>query len=313
MLLPALLGALTASSLVMLLAFGVVGYKLFLRDIFARYTVVYVPDLTDVVYPSGTELLDTELYELGVSYEYSDDIPNGKVISQTPAPNVARKVYAKNGSCKVDIVVSLGKKTYTMPSLAGSSLRNARLALKNEGVKFKIEKKYSSEVPSGKVISTSPEPSVSFFADDTVTLYVSAGVKTVYRTAPELVGMNESGAREVISRMGLSIGSVTYESSELPYGTVISQSPAAYSRVKDKEKISLIVSAGQRFSEKRIPSLYGLSVDEAREKLALVGLVIGNIYAVANAAPSGTVVAQSLLPEMPVPSDVYSVDVYVSS
>lgn len=313
MLLPALYGAILAATLVTAVSFGIVGYKLFFADRLGGYTIVYVPDLVDTFYPENTAVFDSELYEIEAAYEYSDDIPAGKVITQTPAPNLMRRVYARRGGCKVDIVVSLGKKSYTMPALEGISLRDASLVLKNGGVRFKIEKQYSDSVERGKVISTFPDADVSFFADQTVTLTVSSGARTVYKTAPELIGMSESAAREVVSRMGLKLSGVNYEPSELPYGTVISQTPAPYSRVKDNDKISLRVSAGQKYPEKKIPSLYGLTVDEAREKLSLVGLVIGNIYAVAHAAPKGTVVAQSLLPELPLPSDVYSVDVYVSS
>ena len=312
--LPALCGAFVAVVLVTVFSFSIVGYKLLYQNYFGSYKSVTVPDFSGAVYPSDEVFLGVSDYcNVSVSYEYNDNAPRGAVISQSPAPNVIRRVYRKRSNCNVELVVSLGKKTVVMPELEGLSVRDATLVLKNEGVRFFVTEAYSSEVESGRIISSTPSANENVYTDTSVTLVVSLGEKKTMRVVPLIVGMNESQAREAIASAGLSVGKVSYVSSEESYGRVIWQSVTAYSSVTDGSSVSFSVSAGQSFVQKEIPDLHSLSLEQAKQKLNEVGLVIGKVYAVANAAPSGTVVAQFPPAKAPITSDIYSVDVYVSS
>ncbi len=311
--LPALCGALCATLIVAAAAFSVVGYRLVLKNYFGSYKTVTMPSFVGASYPDDEIFALSDYCDLTVRYEYNDEIPQGVVFSQSPNEGVTRRVYRKKSNCRAELVVSLGKRVLEMPEFGGMSLRDARLALKNEGIKFKIESDYSEAVPQGCVISSYPAQGSAFYANDTVTLTVSLGERVIYNTVPSLFGMTEARARALIFESGFTVGEISYESSEHPAGTVISQSRAAGSALRKGETVSFTVSAGQKFNEKKIPDLYGLSIEEARERLAQVGLVLGNIYAVANAAPRGTVVSQSIPAGTPIRSDIYSVDVYVSS
>ena len=311
--LPVLLGAFCAAGIVMLVSLGIIGYKLILVDLFSSYTTVSVPDLVGSLYSEDDQRLDSRIYDVSVSYKYDPDSPRGTVLSQTPRAGVERRVYKNRSNSSLSLVVSLGKKTHSIPDLCGLSLRDASLELKNSGVRFTVVEEYSSDIQKGKVIASDPLPNTDFTEDTAVTLKVSLGKKTVYASVPSLVGLTESRAASLLRASGLNIGKITYESSSLPYGTVISQTHSAYSELALGEAVGFTVSAGIKYNEKKIPSLYGFTIDEARARLAELGLVLGNIYAVANAAPSGTVVAQSVLPETPVTAEIYSVDIYVSS
>ncbi|MBO5416568.1 MAG: PASTA domain-containing protein [Clostridia bacterium] len=311
--LPALCGALCAAFAVALLSGGVVIYKLFVEDYFGSYDLVSVPDFVGNVYPNTEIFSETEYCNITVSYEYSSDIPEGTVISQMPPAGVQRRVYSNKSLCNVNLVVSLGERTFTMNDYSDHTLREAALELKKEAVRFSVVRKYSDTVGEGKIISTSPEVGEIFSCEQTVTLCVSMGPEIIYVSVPELYGMTESRAEAVLRASGLTVGDISYAVSEEPRGTVISQSITPYSSVKEGETVSFTVSAGVAYNEKLVPDLYGLTVEEAREKLAEYGLVCGNIYAVANGAPSGTVIAQSPIPETPITSGLVSVDIYVSS
>ena len=313
LILPALCGAFVAVTVVTLFSFAIVGYKLVYQNYFGSYKSVAVPDFSGAVYPSDELFSKVDYCNLSVSYEYNDSVPVGSVISQTPEPNLVRRVYKNKSNCNVEIVVSLGKRRLVMPDLNGETMRDARLALKNAGVRFSVTEVYSTEVEKGRIISTDPKLDETFYTDREVELVVSLGEKKAMRTVPSIIGMNESQARTVIESAGLSVGKVSYESSEEGYGIVLSQSVGAYSSVEEGTAVSFSVSAGQSFAPKSIPDLHSLSLEEAKERLSDVGLVIGNVYAVANAAPKGTVVAQFPPAKTPITSDIYSVDVYVSS
>lgn len=311
-LLPTLCGALCAAVTVALISSGFVIYKLVIEDYFGSYESVTVPDFVGSVYPSGDTFEGSDFCNISINYVYSEQ-PEGTVISQHPAPNVTRRVYSDRNLCNVSLTVSLGERTYTMNDYTAYPLRDALLELRNEAIKVSVKQVYSDTVEAGKIISTTPPLGNIFSAKETVTLTVSLGPKTVYVSVPSLYGLTESRAIAALSEAGLLLGETTYVRSSLPVGTVISQSHTAYTLVAEGEKISFTVSAGDRYSERLVPDLYGLSIEEARAALAEVGLVCGNIYAVANGAPSGTVIAQTPLPNTPVSAGVVSVDIYVSS
>ena len=122
-------------------------------------------------------------------------------------------------------------------------------------------------------------------------------------------------ARQEISFPGYDgqpLFAVRYDA-QSPCGTVISQGISAYSLSALGSFVDLSVSAGVEFSEKKVPDLYGLTLEEARERLAEVGLVCGEIYSVQSGAGKTTIVSQSIAAGTPITSGVVSVDVYVSS
>ncbi len=311
--LPALCGALCAALAIALVSSCTVIYKLLIEDYFGDYETVSVPDFVGAVYPNTEIFSETEYCNISVSYKYSSDTPEGTVISQTPEAGVQRRIYSRKSLCNVSLVVSLGEKIFTMNDYSGHTLREATLELKKESVRFSVSEHYSDTVPRGQIISTSPDVGEIFSAEDTVKITVSLGPEIKYFAVPELYGMTEARAISVLEASGLGVGNISYSPSSEPRGTVISQSHAPYSSVKEGEKISLTVSAGETYFEKKVPDLYGLNIEEAREKLAEYGLVLGKIYAVANGAPSGTVIAQSPIAGTPISAGLVSVDVYVSS
>ncbi|MBO5845730.1 MAG: PASTA domain-containing protein [Clostridia bacterium] len=311
--LPILLGALCASLAVAILCATVAVYELFISDHSGRYRQVSVPDMVGLSYPSDEAFSQIDYCNLTVKYEYDPNIPEGVVISQSPAAGAIRRVYPHKTLCNVSLTVSLGERSFTMNDYSSFSLREALLELKNEAVRVKVIQSYSDKVEAGRIISTTPSVGEIFSPETTVILCVSLGPETVYTTVPSLVGLNEIRAEGMIKAAGLAVGEVTYVSSDTPAGIVIAQSHTAYSSLPEGTAISLTVSAGQKYNEKIMPDLYGLSIDEARERLSSVGLVCGNIYAVSSGATYGVVVAQSIVAGVPIPVGTVSVDIYVSS
>lgn len=312
-LLPAIFGALCGALAVSLLSFGVVIYSLFIKDYFRAYESVIIPKFVGYSYSADSDPSYSGYYNIHLTYEHSKDIPKGYVISQTPTEGVVRRIYDRNEPCDIYLVVSLGEKTFTMNDYYASELREAMLDLKKEAIKLSVKHIYSSEIGKGKIVSTSPSAGETFSGEDIVTITVSLGPEKIYVTIPNIYSLTEARAEEVLRVAGLSVGSVSYISSEKPAGTVISQSLSFGDTVEKGSAISFVVSAGIKYQGKKMPDLYGLSIDDARSKLAEYGLVLGNIYGVANGAPKGTVISQSVLPDAPINSGLTSIDIYVSS
>ena len=312
-LLPAIFGSLCGALAVALLSLGFVVYSLFIKDYFGAYENVVIPSFVGAPYSADSDKLDSKYYNVHVSYKHDKTLPEGYVISQSPSNGVTRRVYDNEDPCDIFLVISLGKKIFTMNDYSSIELRDALLELKNESIKVSVKQEHSPNVAQGKIISTSPTVGESFSADDTVTITVSLGPEKVYVTVPNIYSLTEARAEDILRTAGLRVGKVSYIQSEYPAGTVISQSHSFGSAVEKNTEISFSVSAGIKYNEKKMPDLYGLSIEQAKSKLAEYGLVIGNIYGVANGAPKGSVISQSILPETPINSGMSSIDIYVSS
>lgn len=106
-----------------------------------------------------------------VSTEYSDQYPAGQVISQSVTPG--DKV--KKGT-SVDLVVSLGKKSVSVPNVKGYTVEGAKEKLSAEGLYVsEVVYEENAEVPAGCVISCNPGIGTSVQKNTGVILYVSKG------------------------------------------------------------------------------------------------------------------------------------------
>lgn len=109
------------------------------------------------------------------SYEYSNDVPKGEVISQSPVAGSS----VESGS-DVTLVVSNGIEQVKVPEVVGKSLEKATEKLEAKGFVVVVEEAYSDEVAEGKVISTSVEGGEMADAGAEITVTVSIGPMTVY-------------------------------------------------------------------------------------------------------------------------------------
>ena len=112
-------------------------------------------------------------FKVEKSYEYSDSVDAGKVISQSPNGGTAA-----SGS-KVTIVISQGQKSVNVPSVLGMSEEKAQNTLNNAGLKVAIEEAHSDSVAVGKVIQQSIASGKTVPAGTTVTITVSLGAEKV--------------------------------------------------------------------------------------------------------------------------------------
>ena len=247
------------------------------------------------------------------SYEHSDLTPAGEIISQTPSAGVSRRVYSGGKLPTVSVKVSLGRSFYLVENFSGADVRTSRLALKNAHVSVNEVFEYSDSVPKGTVISTSPLAGERLFEGEVLTLTVSLGKYIPVTRVPDLYGLSESQARALLSSRNLRIGNVTYTADNAPIGTVISQTVAPYTDAEEGTSVSFSVSLGSTATQKHVPDLYGLTIDEARQRLREVGLILGGIFSVSSATPKGTVVTQSFAPGTPITSTITSIDIYISS
>ena len=109
-----------------------------------------------------------------ISKEYSDDYLAGQIISQNPKQGE----IIENGTT-VEVVVSLGPQTLTMPDVRGNDFDQAVFALLKAGFSYyNIEqeplKKEDPNSPPGVIIQTDPEPGMRIGYDTKITLIMNS-------------------------------------------------------------------------------------------------------------------------------------------
>ncbi len=152
----------------------------------------------------------------------------------------------------------------TVPNVTNQPVASAKAQMADAGLDTSTKAVFHDELDKGNVISTEPAADSNIRKFRTVTLLVSKGPELF--TVPNLVQRDLDSARADIEDSPLSLGEVTEAYSEsVASGKIISQEPQADERVKRSVTINLTVSKGKEPID--VPSVVGLSEDEARQKL----------------------------------------------
>ncbi len=129
-----------------------------------------VPNVVGQTRSAATSTLNNAGFYVTVEEQYSSTVESGKVISQSPS---AGEKLKENGT--VNLVVSKGAETSTVPNVVGNTEGTAITTLNNEGFQVSTEYQSSSSVSSGNVISQTPTSGSSLAPGKTVHLIVSTG------------------------------------------------------------------------------------------------------------------------------------------
>jgi len=143
----------------------------------------------------------------------------------------------------VALVISDGPAPVLVPDVTGLGQAVATADITNAGlVVGTISTQSSATVPAGDVISQTPAGGVSVAPGNAVELTVSSGSGSIL--VPDVVGLSEVMAADVIISSGLTVGTVTFQNNAAPDGEVIGQTPADGISVASGSSVNLLVSAG---------------------------------------------------------------------
>ena len=131
---------------------------------------VSVPDVRGTDENTAKNTLSGAGLNVTVTTDYSDSVAQGNVISQDPSGGT--KVDA---GTNVNIVVSLGSRPVSVPSVVGVSESNARQLIASAGLSVGTVTYREDSAPAGQVISCDPGVGTSVSRGTTVNLVVSQG------------------------------------------------------------------------------------------------------------------------------------------
>ncbi len=164
-----------------------------------------------------------------------------------------------------------------VPDLVGLSESEVEERLQDYQLDFVISgDQPHGEIPLGYVVSHFPRAGTSIRATRDVRLVLSSG--PMWTEVPDLFGSSLREAEIIIGAAGLEIGELEYEfSEEYEANIIIGQKPEAGKDIVADEKIDLRISQGSEAFTVRMPSLTGLTQAQAEDRLAELGLSLGEI------------------------------------
>ncbi|WP_196592259.1 Stk1 family PASTA domain-containing Ser/Thr kinase [Pectinatus frisingensis] len=198
---------------------------------------VVVPNVVGQSQEAAKNILTSKNLRVQVTENYDADVPEGFVISQTPAAGETVKEDRL-----VTIYVSKGGEKISVPDVTGLTKEEAANQLSKAGLKVGNISEEFSDRPAGTVLRQSPNAGDKLEKGKSVDLIVSKGQEVKKSGVPDVIGDSLGSAKEIIQKMGFSVGSVTEQESDRPSGTVLSQSPQPASEAAEKSAINLVVA-----------------------------------------------------------------------
>jgi serine/threonine-protein kinase len=270
---------------------GAIAYMLF------RTPTHPIPDVAGLDRDAAVAEVDD--FDWSISFEdvRSDAHPTpGEVVRTAPA---AGEDLAEGSPLLV--FVSQGPEFRQVPDLSGMTLDDAQAEIASLKLTAKEPtQQFSETVPKGTVISSASGEGVPIGGDvlpgSEITLVVSAGPQP--RTAPQLRGLSQQDATQVLTDIGLTIavGDPVFDN-DVAVDDVAAQAPAPGQPVPRGGTITIRPSKGPDYVD--MPDLSGMPLPTVRATLEGAGLVVGPVLG----STTGTFYAASIDGEQVQPGD----------
>jgi beta-lactam-binding protein with PASTA domain len=253
----------------------------------AEQIQVTVPDLGGLIRAEAEAEIRTSRLVMGGTREKDSTQQPGTVIDQKPRAGSRVPVRST-----VDLLLAK-LELVAVPDLTGLSLAETEKAISRARLKLGDQEKRPSEKRPGTVLEQRPT------AGDRVPV----GSRVVIWTAtpelvevPDLIGLSRHMAERTLADSRLRLGEGRERASDQAAGTVLAQQPGAGTRVPVGSAINLVLAAAIAERWVTVPSLTGMTPDQARTALASVGLLLGRLEERPSASVAGSVVDQAPAP-----------------
>lgn len=192
---------------------------------------------------------------------------------------VAAVIVAVAGLVGIGFATGLfsgGDDEIDVPNFKGMTLDEAREKAEESGLVIEEgDEVYSADQEEGLITSQTPSAGAKVGEGTVITVNISLGKKD--GVVPSVLGMDYKQAKEYLRSFGFELGIVKTVTSTQPIDTIVSQSVKAGSTASEGTAIDVEVSDGKGKEMKTVPTLVGLSVDQAKSEIEKSGFSIGSV------------------------------------
>ena len=220
-----------------------------------------VPRVTGKQLVEARALMERDGFEVQTERVQSRQ-PFDQVVDQDP--NGGEE--ADTGST-VTLEVSGGPGDVLVPAVERLSEVQAVRELHKAGLEVTTDPEFSDKVKKDFAIRTVPPEGTEVTKGTRIRLLVSQGPEQV--TVPDVTGLTRESAEARLRDEDLEV-SVEEQESDVAEGDVISQNPAAGTRVSRGDRVTIVVSTGK--PQVAVPDVVGMSPERAASRLSSAGL-----------------------------------------
>ncbi len=175
----------------------------------------------------------------GITPQHSGSVANNAVISSSPAAG-----QSVPPSSAVNLIVSSGAATKSVPDVVGQSQSSATSTLQGAGFQVTTSTLASSNVTAGNVISQTPTAGSQASSGSTVALVIAKAQPKKKNTAavPDVKGDTSAAATSTLQGAGFLVAQSSRDVTDpAKNGIVLSERPAASSNAKKGSTVTIVV------------------------------------------------------------------------
>jgi serine/threonine-protein kinase len=227
-----------------------------------QFAKVGVPRVAGLTQDQAVAAIDKAGLQAEPNSVYNATVPVGRVVSTLPAIGA----HVRRGT-HVTVYISLGPRSFPVPSLVGLAEADALKTLSAQHLKVAESKDWSPTVPKGHVISQLPQPPAVVQEGTSVAIVVSNGPQMI--AVPDVRGQQAGDAKQALEDAGFIVA-IAHVDSNVPRGQVATTAPAPGAQAAKGSTVTIEVSNGPK--EFPAPDVRGESYDQAVAELATYGL-----------------------------------------
>lgn len=174
---------------------------------------VVVPKLAGMTPVEAERTAQASGLQLEVERQYySPNVPEGRVMSQVPAPGTK----VRHG-WQVRVAQSLGPQRIAIPDVTGQTARAATMNIQRRGLESGATATIKvGSAPADQVLAQSPPANASGVSTPRISLLLSGPADPPAFVMPNLVGQHLSNATQLLQQAGMHVGTVTVSGANQP-------------------------------------------------------------------------------------------------
>jgi eukaryotic-like serine/threonine-protein kinase len=262
---------------------------------------IKIPPIHDMHIDSARQTLSFFNLDMEIIEEvYNDTVPENYVIEQDPGPN---GIVTPDKT--VEVIVSMGSNNsgISIPNMIGLKLQEALKILESMDLETgTISEEYSEEFERDHIIKQTPAYGETADKEDSVDITISMGSQTVI--IPNIIGLDLVYASNHLESLGINVitSKIPLTENVSQPGLVVSVTPQPGTSIIAGSTVELKISTSELLNE--IPDITGLDLEQAKEKLGILGIGIEIIYI----DTDYSVQQGEVLDQLPLPGSYISLD-----